>query len=34
MQQELNRRNTDDEVLGDGGVGLEYRFTPHHRIVL
>ena len=26
---ELNRRNTDDEVLGDGGVGLEYRFTPH-----
>ena len=27
--QELNRRNTNDEVLGDGGVGLEYRFTPH-----
>jgi hypothetical protein len=26
---QLNRRNTDDEVLGDGGVGLEYRFTPH-----
>ena len=25
----LNRRNTDDEVLGDGGAGLEYRFTPH-----
>jgi hypothetical protein len=25
----LDRRNTDDEVLGDGGVGLEYRFTPH-----
>ena len=24
----LNRRNTDDEVLGDGGLGLEYRFTP------
>ncbi len=27
--QELDRRNSDDEVLGDGGVGLEYRFTPH-----
>jgi Outer membrane protein beta-barrel domain len=27
--QQLNRRDTDDEVLGDGGVGLEYRFTPH-----
>ena len=27
--QELNRRNTSDEVLGDGGLGLEYRFTPH-----
>src|SRR6201998_2603920 len=27
--QELNRRNTDDEVLGDAGAGLEYRFTPH-----
>lgn len=27
--QQLNRRNTNDEVLGDGGVGLEYRFTPH-----
>ena len=27
--QTLNRRNTDDEVLGDGGAGLEYRFTPH-----
>jgi opacity protein-like surface antigen len=26
---ELSRRNSDDEVLGDGGVGLEYRFTPH-----
>ena len=26
---QLNRRNTDDEVLGDGGIGLEYRFTPH-----
>jgi Outer membrane protein beta-barrel domain len=25
----LNRRDTDDEVLGDAGVGLEYRFTPH-----
>ncbi|MBV9129977.1 MAG: outer membrane beta-barrel protein [Verrucomicrobia bacterium] len=25
----LNRRNTGDEVLGDGGLGLEYRFTPH-----
>jgi hypothetical protein len=25
----LDRRNTDDEVLGDGGIGLEYRFTPH-----
>ncbi|MBV9731672.1 MAG: outer membrane beta-barrel protein [Verrucomicrobia bacterium] len=27
--QSLNRRNTDDEVLGDAGAGLEYRFTPH-----
>jgi hypothetical protein len=27
--QTLNRRNTDNEVLGDGGLGLEYRFTPH-----
>jgi opacity protein-like surface antigen len=27
--QTLNRRNADDEVLGDGGAGLEYRFTPH-----
>jgi hypothetical protein len=27
--QVLNRRNTEDEVLGDGGIGLEYRFTPH-----
>ncbi len=27
--QTLNRRNTDDEVLGDAGAGLEYRFTPH-----
>jgi opacity protein-like surface antigen len=27
--QNLNRRNTDDEVLGDAGAGLEYRFTPH-----
>jgi hypothetical protein len=25
----LNRRDTDNEVLGDGGLGLEYRFTPH-----
>ena len=25
----LNRRNTDDEVLGDGGTGLEYQFTRH-----
>lgn len=25
----LNRSNMDDEVLGDGGAGLEYRFTPH-----
>ena len=25
----LNRRDTNDEVLGDGGLGLEYRFTPH-----
>jgi hypothetical protein len=24
-----DRRNTDDEVLGDGGLGLEYRFRPH-----
>jgi opacity protein-like surface antigen len=24
-----NRRNTDDQVLGDGGAGLEYRFTRH-----
>ena len=28
-QHRLNRRNTDNELLGDGGVGLEYRFTPH-----
>jgi hypothetical protein len=28
-QNRLNRRDTDDEVLGDAGVGLEYRFTPH-----
>ena len=28
-QNRLNRRNTDNELLGDGGVGLEYRFTPH-----
>ena len=27
--QVLSRRNSDDEVLGDGGIGLEYRFTPH-----
>ena len=27
--QQLNRRNTNDEVLGDGGIGLEYRFTSH-----
>jgi hypothetical protein len=27
--QNLNRRNADDEVLGDAGAGLEYRFTPH-----
>ena len=26
---QLNRRDTDDEVLGDFGGGLEYRFTPH-----
>jgi opacity protein-like surface antigen len=26
--QALNRRDTD-EVLGDAGAGLEYRFTPH-----
>jgi hypothetical protein len=25
----LNRRDTDNEVLGDAGAGLEYRFTPH-----
>ena len=25
----MNRRNTDNEVLGDGGLGLEYRFTPY-----
>ena len=28
-QNRLNRRDTNDEVLGDAGVGLEYRFTPH-----
>ena len=28
-QRRLSRRNTDDEVLGDFGGGLEYRFTPH-----
>jgi hypothetical protein len=27
--QVLNRRRTEDEVFGDGGIGLEYRFTPH-----
>jgi hypothetical protein len=25
----LNRRGSDDEITGDGGAGLEYRFTPH-----
>ena len=25
----LNRSGAQDEVLGDGGLGLEYRFTPH-----
>lgn len=28
-QNRLNRSGADDEVLGDVGVGLEYRFTPH-----
>jgi hypothetical protein len=28
-QHRLNRRDSDDEVMGDAGVGLEYRFTPH-----
>jgi hypothetical protein len=28
-QNRLSRRDTDDEVLGDAGIGLEYRFTPH-----
>jgi len=28
-QNRLNRSGEDDEVLGDVGVGLEYRFTPH-----
>src|ERR1700680_3688455 len=28
-QNRLHRRDTDDEVLGDAGAGLEYRFTPH-----
>jgi hypothetical protein len=28
-QNHLNRSNADDEVLGDVGAGLEYRFTPH-----
>ena len=28
-QNHLNRSGADDEVLGDVGVGLEYRFTPH-----
>ena len=27
--QVLNRRNSGDEVLGDGGLGLECRFRPH-----
>src|ERR1700737_1648598 len=27
--QGLHRRNSDDQVLGDGGLGLEYRFTPN-----
>jgi hypothetical protein len=27
--QRLNRRDTNNEVLGDGGLGFEYRFTPH-----
>jgi Outer membrane protein beta-barrel domain len=27
--QALHRRNSDDQVLGDGGLGLEYRFTPN-----
>ena len=25
----FNRSGAQDEVLGDGGLGLEYRFTPH-----
>ena len=25
----LNRSGSNNEVLGDAGVGLEYRFTPH-----
>jgi hypothetical protein len=28
-QNRFNRSGADDEVLGDVGVGLEYRFTPH-----
>jgi hypothetical protein len=27
--QVLHRSGAQDEVLGDGGLGLEYRFTPH-----
>ena len=27
--REFNRRGSSDEVLGDVGGGLEYRFTPH-----
>ncbi len=27
--QVLNRSGAQEEVLGDGGLGLEYRFTPH-----
>src|ERR1700722_14480098 len=25
----FHHRDSDDDVLGDAGVGLEYRFTPH-----
>ena len=27
--ENFNHRNSQNEVLGDAGAGLEYRFTPH-----
>ena len=29
VAQEMKSERYNNKVLGDGGVGLEYRFTPH-----